>query len=988
MKKLITAIAASTIAFVATAAIIVKDSFDTGGYATVGATLKGLTAGESTGFAGTSKWGAGGGTGVFFVNGGLSFPSDFAFEASGNAIGVGNYVGNYTGNREISRQIKPDIIDMAGTYYIRFACAITDSAEKYLDFKGFEMLGLLPEAHNPTEGISYPSSNGLQFGFYKFAAGDGNTALAVLKQGGSNANTGALKLVDPIVPGKTYIVVAKVVLDGEGGAEVYAMAGATDDAAFRSAELPSTPLEIAVSASAPLRYLVVSGTFMTGYGSGTTEDRWVSFDEFAIGESLEDVFGFSNLATPLFGASETSAITTGGFTATCALTQLGESSPEVFLDLSCDGGETFDSASVGIFNAVGSVTTNVTDLLAGSTYSWRFRAVGTAGAATNEWQTVTLAGIPVLGEPSATVEDSVATLSVSLVTPGLLGEDDTTVELWFAESGQPLALAETFTPTAIADDFSATVEDLSLGSLYCYAFHASVPYNSGILETWTVTNSVSIPGDLTWTGATETTDWNTAGNWSPQIAPNERLSTSFTSIGGEVTASADGSASSIFVNTDGNGTSFDFGGHGLTANSLNVGNGASRSRAALANGDYAFDQVVVGGANYRQSSCLHVGSGANLLAGSMDIGFDSDPGAASNSVVFAAGSKTDVSGTLLLRSSRGTSATVEQGASLAVGGLNLSAVGASLVVDGGTLTNSGHTMIFKDNRRGTVRDNALLVLKNGAICRSGPVDIGAGFNYSSQSVHGEMQVLDGAVLDASGYGIFIDQGERDFGPNADSGHGAIMVVSNATVLANTISVNNEDRHHDDVLLVHEDEGMAARVAVASNLRIACATQTRSGHFNYDNRMRVESGEVSIGGSLIIGDGGQHYANHASNRVEVAGSNPRISASAMNVLGMSFIDFEIPAGGYAGTPLSVSGTAKFNEVPAGQNASTWVPVNGIRIDASNFIGTQVLISAGSIAGLDIDRVSVTTPKSRKATVILSETSLSVKVAGGATILQIH
>ena len=970
------AISTAISAFYAQASILVQDSFDAAGYI-VGTNLKNLKPGESTGFGAGTTWGTSSSTGVFFVNDGLTLPADFIASSKGQAIGVGKFSGDTKGSREISRQITSGIINNAGTYYIRFACAITASAESYLGFKGFELLGLLPEQHANSSAISYPASNGLQFGFYKMGLEVGTTALVALKEGGANANVTALKLVDPIVPGKTYIVVAKIVLDGEGGAEVYAMAGAADDAAFRSAKLPSEPLAVTVSPTAALQHLVCSGTFMTGYGSGTLQDRWASFDEFAIGESLEDVFGFNDLTVPVLGDGSSTDIGASGFTANGELTQLGESNPEVFFDISDDDGSIFTSSFVGVYSATGAVVTNVVGLSAGSTYAWRFRAIGTGGTAVMPWQSVTLAGAPVLGEPAAVVEGDSATLSVSLVTPGLSGTTDTTVELWFAEDGQPLSPYTTFDPTDTPDDFQETVENLSLGGLYRYAFRATVPYSNKVLETWTATNDVAISGDIAWTGANGT-DWNTAGNWEPQIAPNERLGTRFGNVGGNVVSIADGTASSIFVNTTGDGTSFNFGGNALTAESLTVGNEVSRSRAAIGNGIYSFGSIVVAGQNNRAFSRLDIGSGADLTAGSIDIGYDADPASASNSVVFATGSKTSVSGTLLLRSSRGTSATVEQGASLSVGGLNLSAVGASLVVDGGAFTNNGQTLVFKENRRGTARDDARLVLKNGADCRFAQVNIGAGINYSSQPVHGEVQVLDGAVLDATGYGIFIDQGEKDYGPYADSGQGAILVVSNATVLANTLSVNNEDRHHDDVLLVHEDAGRTARVALTSNLRIACATQTRSGHYNYDNRMRVESGEVSIGGTLFVGDGGQHYANHASNRVEIAGANPRISANAMNVYGMSFIDFEIPKDGYAGIPLSITGTAKFDDVPTGQDSASWTPVNGIRVDVSKFIGRQTLVHAGTIAGLTADRVFVTGRDSEDVSVTVTDTDVIVDV----------
>lgn len=977
---LLIASATATIIFQSHAAILVKDSFDAAGYSTVGASLKGLTAGESTGFAGSSKWGDSSSTGVFFVNDGLSLPDDFIASASGNAIGVGKFVGTSTGSREISRQINADVIQTSGTYYLRFACAISESAEQYLNFKGFELLGLLPIEHKSSNAISYPASDGLQFGFYKLASGDNKTALVVLKEGGSNASEGLLKLVDPVVPGKTYIVVAKIVLDGEGGADVYAMAGATDDLSFRTKSLPETPFTVSVDATKQLRHLVLSGTFMTGYGDG----RWASFDELAIGESLGDVFGFEALTIPVLGSASSSNIDMESFSASGELAQTGSNSPEVFFDISTDGGETYTSTSLGVFNAAGPISRQETGLYAGTTYSWRFRAVGATGSDATDWQSVTLAGAPSFGEPTAEVSGNSATISISLVTPGLSGTADTTVELWFAAGDSPLALNDTLGTSTTPHNFATTVGNLALGGAYRYAFRATVPYNSGVIERWTATNSFTTSADIVWTGANGN-NWNDAANWDPQLSPAASVSTFFNTVGGDVVSVSDGTAAAISVNTTGAGTAFDFGANSLTADSFKVGSNTSRSLATLEQGEYAFGDVSVGfgsdvgGVKTGSVEChLEVGSGAELNAGSMVVGYPLEFVSASNTVTFASGSKTAISGPLAISAARGSLAEVANGASLTVGSLAIESTGAALIVDGGTFTNSGDTVVMTKNRFGTTTSPTVLELKNGAKGKfNSHIYVNTGRNSENAIVHGELRVLSGSSADMSGKQLIIDSGAQN-GPASDVGGGVRVVVSNATLTVNAVMVCNDDRHHDDMLLVHEDEGESASVTAGGNFRIASATTSRSDICNYNHRLRVESGMVKIYGSLFIGDGGPYYNIHDSNRVEIAGTNPRITAKTMNVYGKSFIDYEIPVGGYVGTPLSITETASFGDVPSGQDAETWVPVNGIRVDASNFIGIQTLLHAGSITGLTADRVIVTGRNSADVSVSVTETDVIVNV----------
>lgn len=971
----------------AVANVLVQDSFDADGY-TVGQGLKDYNPGNSTGFT-AKKWGNSNSSGVFFVNDGLALPDDFIFQSSGNSIGVGNFTSDPTGGkfgRRITRKIDDGLIPASGTYYVRLACSISEEAEKFLAPNHWEALGLSAIELANSDGVDVIPASGIHFAFWKTGAkGETGTKLVVTAKSAEIAT-----LVNVVEAGATYIVVAEISIDDAGKASVRAIAGKADDPALRIASLPETPAEGTVGKDA-LRYLCLSGVYMSGY----TKGKWASFDEFALGESLSDVFGFNTADGPIMLIPEASNIGLTGFTAATELVQVGSSAPEIFFDIGTDAdGETYESTSLGTYSTTGPVSCSRSGLTPGLTYYWRFRAVGAGDPVTSPWQSITMPGSPRFGVPSVIQDGQTAAVSVSLEEPGLDGTASTTVEFWFAASDQVLALRETLGATAEAHDFSTTVESLVLGQSYDYAFRATVPYGDGVIEAWSVTNSFSVKADVVWTGA-DGTDWNTAENWTPQVAPISSVTTYFRTAGGSVTATADGSAADIHVNVTGDGASFDFGASSLSADSFNVGSETSHSLATLGRGNYTFGAVTVGfGSDVggvtdgSVGSHLAVGSGAVLNAASMTIGYPLELVSASNRVSFAAGSKSTVSGILTLCASRGTRADVEPDASLSVANLKIESTGAALTVDGGAFTNSGETVVMTKKGFGRISDPIVLEFRNGASGKLGShVFVNSGRNADNNIVHGELRVLSGSVVDASGQILYIDDSSSR-GPSSDIGHGARVVVSNATMMVKSAVVCNDDRHHDVVFFVHEDEGENARLSASENFRIGCATWSRSDICNYGNRLRVEGGEVDMRGTFFIGDNGPYYAKHNDNRLEVSGKNPLISAKAMEVYGASYIEFEIPPAGYDGVPLVVTQKADFGIVPGGQTAETWTPVNEIRVDASQFVGTQVLLQAGSIAGLDASRVKVSMQGGMQATVSLTDTELAVTVQPSATVLVVR
>ena len=964
--------AAALLALPASATILVQDSFDASGY-TVGTGLKNLNPGNATGF--TSKtWGNTGSTGVFFVNDGLSFPADFTGTASGKAIGVGKFGSDPSSTpwgRRITRTIDDNVMPASGIYYVRFACEIGAGAETFLRAGDFEALGLVPEALVNTTGTGVPPTVGVHIGFRKTAGQNSTGTDLVLWTGGDVR----LTLVQNVVAGNTYLVVAKIELDGTSTALISALAGASDDASLRTASFPSAT-SCALGTSSALRHLCLSGVYMTGYDNG----KYATFDEFAVSTELSDIWGFTVAGAPVIVATGATSVGETGFTANGTLLDLGSSNPDLFLDVSADGGSTWTADPMGTYTATGDVSHAATGLLAGSTYLWRFRAEGSTLSATSAVQTVTLAGAPVFGAPSATLAANAATLAVSLTEPGLSGAAATTVELWFAAAGEPLALEKTFPTVTAAADFSETITSLDWGATYRYAFRATVPYNGGTLEAWTATNAVNVVGDDVWTAGAGTTDWNTAGNWNLGIVPLPALTAKFTNVGGLVTASDDAAVSNVYVNTTGAGTTFDFCGNTLDADWFGVGYNVPESRATISNGVFDIETLRVGGS---RANTLVVGAGADLRAGAgVYVGQDGDPTFASNRLVLASGSKTTMAGALQLRAARAVRVDVESGASLTASGLTFFGCSDQMVVDGGSFTNNGATILLRSNQRGDLAETMFLELKNGADAKmNGNVYVNAGRNHGGAHYHAELRVLDGSVFDMTGKDLLIDSNSGDSGPNADQGSGAAVVVSNATLLAQAISVGIDDRHYGDSLRIYEDPGFVTRVSASANCRIGSGSWGRSGVFNHDHRILVAGGAFSVAGTLMVGDGGAYYVDHDNNRLEIRRANARVSAGALNIYGKSYLDFAIPQGGFDQVPLQVTGTADFGIVPTGAASA----VSEIRVDATDFTGTQTLLTAGTLSGLTADRVFVTVPRSATAKVAVSQTAVTVTVAPAATVI---
>ncbi len=959
----------------ARAGILVQDSFDAAGY-TVGTGLKNLNPGNTTGFT-SARWGGSSATGVFFVNDGLSLPSDFVALAAGNAIGVGKFGSDPSGNpfgRRMTRTIDADIIPTSGTYYFRFACEIGADAELFLRPNDFEALGLVPSALTNTDGIGNPPTIGIHLGFLKTAAKNSTGTDIALWIAGTKAAT----IASNITAGKTYIVVAKIEIFSDGTAAVSALAGATDDAALRSASF-SEPATGAIG-SAALRHLCISGAYMSGYANG----KYATFDEVAIGTNLSDVFGFAVAGAPVVQSVDSTNVGETGFTANGLLSTLGSSNPEVFFDLSADNGATWTPTSMGTYSTTGDLSHNATGLLSGSTYLWRFRAEGPTMASTSLVQTVTLAGAPIFGAPSVTFAANDATFAVSLEEPGLSGAAPTTVELWFAGASDSLALQKTFDTVTTAADFSETIAGLDWGAAYRYAFHATVPYNGGLLEAWTPTNTVDVSGTNFWTAAAGTTDWHTAGNWSLATIPGTALTAWFESVGGLVTADADAMAEKVCFNTRDENTTLDLHGHTLTTDWFGIGYYLSRSFATISNGVFSIKQLRIGGS---QSNTLVVGDGADLRAGeAVYVGADNDPLYASNKVVFARGSKTTVNGTFFLRTAREVRAIVEAGASVTTKGLQCPALPTGLIVDGGAFTNTSTTILLNSNRRGSLVDNMFLELRNGAIGRfDDKMYVNSGLNNGGGRYHAEIRVLSGATLDAKD-SIYLDHngGEGSTSSGSDSGGGAAVIVSNATLKAKTLNIAVDDRRNGDKLHIYEDAGESTLVEIAASARVSASNWNRSNRCNYDHRIIVEGGALAIAENLQLGDGGQYYAMHDGNHLAISRANARVTLGALNVYGKSYVGFKIPAGGFDQVPLQVTGKADFGIVPTGAEAA----VSEVHVDAMDFMGTQTLITAETLSDLTADRVIVTVPSSNSYKIKLTSTSLTVTASPTGTLIRLR
>ena len=207
-------------------------------------------------------------------------------------------------------------------------------------------------------------------------------------------------------------------------------------------------------------------------------------------------------------------------------------------------------------------------------------------------------------------------------------------------------------------------------------------------------------------------------------------------------------------------------------------------------------------------------------------------------------------------------------------------------------------------------------------------------------------------------------------------------MSNATLRAQAIAVCIDDRHYGDSLRIYEDEGFETTVTASANARVGSSSWGRSGFFNNDHRILVEGGAFSVAGTLMVGDGGQYYASHDNNRVEIKRANARVSAGNLTVYGKSYVSFAVPAGGFTQVPFQVTGTASFAEVPEGAEAAA----SEIRVDVADFVGRQTLLTAASITGMTKDRVVVSGSRGRTVQVLVTETSVAVTVSpSGMTIV---
>lgn len=993
MKHPISATVGATIAVVLAAspfhaAVIVRESFSSGFSA-------GKIHDQKSTLTGTllsSKWDASNSGVVLVLGNGLALPATWdvsSYPSGGLSVGYGectsNATGangkdttnNTTGDSSLYRAAKTALssaIPASGTLYFRALLMQESGAGAATTAAGnLRGIGFRTADYSSSygKGEAYTLlDDGVWFAFRKTANGTGVDTSVELRVGGV-----AITLVDAadFSEDTTYLCVAKVDVDANG-------------ATFSGYAVPVeswASAAFSVESSAPGLTSAKSFTHLCFTGGYLTRGKSVAFDEFVVGETLSDVVMTASSADPVVTASSATGVSETGFTANGELTQVGASSAEIFFDISADNGETWAGTSKGVYAQTGAISHTATSLLSGATYLWRFRAVGAASTATSGVQTVTLAGAPVLGAPSATLVANAATLAVSLETPGLSGRDDTTVELWLAAGDGVLALQKTFFPVTVATNYDETVSNLAWGGSYRYAFKASVPYNGGSLVAWTPTNTFAVTGEIEWSAAAGTTDWHTAGNWDPAVVPESPLSANFHDVGGNVTASANATTEAISVNST-TPVLFNFAGHSLTGSTIRIGASAAHASATLASGDFSFtaeDAVRIGGATTGYAN-LDVGVDATLHAANINVGQNVDSGVApSNTLVFATGSSTTVDGTLFLRRSHENRVEVHQGAALSANGIEIQDWGNALLVDGGTV-NIANNVTQQTGSTGKTTGSTVEIRNGGTLA--------FGNNYyvnDTKTSAARLNVLDGGILRGHWLCIANDISSVDTMSSAR----VRVVVSNATVSVDSLSVCNADRHSGHGLVMYEDEGGETSVSTTGNLRISAADWKRSGSFNRNHFVRVNGGALSIAGNLIVGDGGKFYATHDGNHLAINRASARVSAGALDVLGASHVDFSIPSNGFSQVPLRVTNAAKFGTVPVDQGnnstplftAAEWTPVNEVRVDALHFTGTQTLIEAGSLTGLSTEQVHVTAPNSMSVKVLIDGTSLTIRVSPSAT-----
>ena len=476
----------------ANATVFVYDGFDSSDYGTVAAASTAVLkdkGGDSTGFSSSSKWGKGESskTGVVFVNNDpLSFPStwDSATYPTGSyAAGLKNS-GSSGGSdqRGLSRPLADDAFPTTGTFYFRILLRRQSGCSNApTDF--YRAAGFLPKSFTGY-GDAYASGNSAKLlfsaGLWLGTRQDSDTEKIVLRLGSQT-----LVLLDGVQEGVTYLAVAKVEVDADGGNEVaHGFAVPVDSYAGPVWSESSVSADI-LSDTAPLTHFCIVGAYKTN-------NKFFTFDEAMVTDSLMTAVPVSELAIASSGASSV-----GLDSIDINYTLSSDSGADVYLDYGTSADDLSTTLSLGS-KTTGAYSATMNGLAFDTDYFWRFRASSGSSSVTNDTATARTTGVPIFGAVTAAASGQTATFTVALAEAALENAVETSVAIAYGTSANNLsesvALGSSSSPTTL----TGTATNLAWGTTYHYAAVATATSGVRTVSATSATGTFTIlyDGDM------------------------------------------------------------------------------------------------------------------------------------------------------------------------------------------------------------------------------------------------------------------------------------------------------------------------------------------------------------------------------------------------------------------------------------------------------------------------------------------------------------
>ena len=881
----------------------------------------------------------------------LAFPSSFA-SASPAIMAVGG-----------SFQMQPDGSaapngDVLRTTCRRFTAALPTSG--YLYFRCLLRLPATPQtlykSHYAGAGFSItntgnvtslPTSGTIFFAFKENAAGD--DASLVLRLG----STDYTLVSEADLADKTYLCVAKIGVNAfaSGVETVQAYAIPVDEYTPAAATAWSTTINTTTAnliGDTSLSYLNIFGDYLNNNAS-------FRVDEIALATELSDVVAVDS-TVPMLVAYPAESIAFTSATATGTLSVVGTPDPTVSVLLGTTEGVFTTTNSLGTQSAAGALAYNFSGLFADTTYYYAFLASNSSTNVLSNIVSFRTAGAPVFGEVATS---NVANTVYARAELTDVGFGSVTLSCWFGTSADALAQTNSWTGLAAAPCTNeCAVADLVYGQTYYYAFRAQVDEEGrDPIVVWSATNSISISGTNTWTGAGADTAWTTAANWGLNAVPTVFLDALFTNKAPVlVTATAADvlAASNLTLNAENTTTTFDLGGATLGLRTWNVGmlKGGVVNVISNANLDVA-GRVSLGnnGLNYNR---IDLGRNTSLKANNLFVNYGSFNGFVVNS-----GAVVDVTAAAQINvTSYSSYLHVKTGGVMTAGSIYITSQWNSFVVDGGVVTNKGALTV--NPRDSKANGLSYAEIKNGGyLYQMGNIE-------AASYVNGWFNILNGATVDAFGSVTVGSHGET-------ANTYAKLNVSNATFhVAGSVSV--PALYCDSwasLNLYQDDAAPTTTMTVGGNVVVGNGGPT-AGAVGCNDSLRVYGGALAVTGLLRLGGS---YAAGTNNSLVIARDSASVSAATLVVTNASVLNFTVPASGFKQVPVRISGTALIDATTK------------LIVDASAFTGTgdQILLSAGTLAADSIPATNIVL--TGKGKIVQTDGEIIFRAGNGGFVIRI-